>query len=94
VGLARSVVGMNLLTDITPLVAGSHWDHDGFWWLPVLLLWATVLGLGTWFVVRTLRTRERSGTERASDIVAERYARGELSAEEYRERLEELTRNQ
>jgi putative membrane protein len=85
---------MNSLTHITPLVAGSDWDHDGLWWLPVLLLWATVLGVGIWFIVRTVRSREPSGIERARDILAERYARGEVSGEEYRDRLEELTRTQ
>jgi uncharacterized membrane protein len=30
------------------------------------------------------------GSDRASEILAERYARGELSTEEYRERLEAL----
>jgi putative membrane protein len=85
---------MNSLTHTATLVAGSDWDHDGFWWLPVLLLWATVLGVGIWFVVRTVRARERTANERASDILAERYARGELSGEEYRGRLEELRRSQ
>jgi uncharacterized membrane protein len=33
---------------------------------------------------------QRSDTQRATDILAERYARGEVSSEEYRERLEEL----
>ena len=33
---------------------------------------------------------ERSGVERARDGLAERYARGELSTDEYRERLEQL----
>jgi putative membrane protein len=80
---------MTSFHDITPLIAGSDWDHGGFWWFPFGLLWVAVLGAVIWLVAR--RTRgERSGVERATDILAERFARGELSAEEYRERLSEL----
>lgn len=84
---------MTSLSHIAPLVAGAHWDHEGFWWLPVLLLWAGLLGVATWLVVHTVRARERSGIERAREILAERYAHGELSGEEYRARLDELTRH-
>jgi putative membrane protein len=85
------VIGMSAFHDMTPLIAGSNWDHGGFWWFPFTLLWIAVLGGVIWLVVRATRRREQgSGLERASDILAERYARGELSSEEYRERLEEL----
>jgi putative membrane protein len=84
---------MSALPDITPLIAGSNWDHGGFWWFPFSLLWIAVLVAAIWLLARTMRPGERrSGLERASDILAERYARGELSAEEYRARLEELRR--
>jgi putative membrane protein len=86
------VLGVDAFLQIAPLVADSHWDHGGFWWLPVALLWVVVLGAAIWFVVRAVRSRERSGIERARDILAERYARGEVSGEEYRERLDELSR--
>jgi putative membrane protein len=81
---------MNTFHDIAPVIAGSNWDHGGFWWFPFTLLWIAVLVAAIWFVVRTVRRSERSGVERATDILAERYARGELSREEYRERLDEL----
>jgi putative membrane protein len=84
---------MNTFTHLVPLAAGSGWDHDGFWWLPLLLLWASVLGAAIWFVLRTRRAGKRSGIERAREILAERYAGGELSGEEYRERLEDLRRH-
>jgi putative membrane protein len=84
---------MSAFYDMTPLIAGSNWDHGGFWWFPFMLLWIAVLGAVIWLVVRASRRREQgSGLERASDVLAERYARGELSGEEYRERLEELRR--
>jgi uncharacterized membrane protein len=81
---------MNTLSSIS-LIADSHWEHGGFWF-PFALLWVAVLATVIWLVVRSLRPRERSGIDRARDILAERYARGELSGEEYRERLDDLGR--
>jgi putative membrane protein len=86
------VVGVSAFHGIAALVAGSDWDHGGFWWLPFGLFWLVVLGTAIWFVARTVRRGERSGLERAREILAERYARGELSGEEYRARLDELSR--
>jgi putative membrane protein len=54
----------------------------------VLLLWAGLIATVVWFATRGARPPERSGVERARDVLAERYARGELTTEEYRERLE------
>jgi putative membrane protein len=84
---------MTAVHDIAPLIASSHWDHRGFWWLPFGLLWLAVLGTAIWLLARTGRRRDRSGIERANEILAERYARGELGGEEYRERLAELRRH-
>jgi putative membrane protein len=82
---------MNTLTDITTLAADAGWHHDGAgWWIIFPVLWAAVLATVVWLVIRTTRRREPSGTERARDILAERYARGEISLEEYRERRNEL----
>jgi putative membrane protein len=78
---------MTAIHDITPFVAGSEWDHGGFWWLPFWLLWLVLFGAAIWFVVRKARPRGPSATH----ILAERYARGELDTEEYRERLNELS---
>jgi putative membrane protein len=72
------------------LIAHSGWHHGGGWWFPFGLLWLVLLAATIWFVARNVRSRERSAT----DILAERYARGELSSEEYRERLDELSRHQ
>jgi putative membrane protein len=68
------------------LATRDDWDHG--WWVIWPLFWLAVLGAVIWFVLR--RQRPPSGTDRARDILAERFARGELSAEEYRERLAEL----
>ncbi len=77
-----------------PAAAWGYTDGPGHplgWWAPLfMLLWLSLIGVAVWLVARTLRPRERAGAERARDILAERFARGELSAEEYRERLGEL----
>ena len=79
---------MSTLTALTTVVA-SHGDHHGYWF-PFAFLWLALLGILIWLVVRGRRFRPPSGDERARDILAERFARGELSGEEYRERLEQL----
>jgi putative membrane protein len=88
------VAGVNAFLAIAPLIAGSDWDRGGFWWFPFTVLWLAVLGAALWFVVRGVSRSERSGVERAKEILAERYARGELTAEDYRERLHELARHE
>ncbi|HYY75832.1 MAG TPA: SHOCT domain-containing protein [Gaiellaceae bacterium] len=63
---------------------GEDWDHA--WWPLWLVLWLVVLGTIAWLVVR--RRRDSGGDARK--ILAERYARGELSTDEYEERLQGL----
>lgn len=68
------------------------WGHmdgwgGGWMWLwgsLMMLSWVVIVAAAIWFL-----TRGRGGTG-ARDILDERYARGELSTEEYRERLEQL----
>ena len=87
---ARSVAAMNTFTALTSVV-GSHGEHDGYWF-PFAFFWLVLLGLGVWFIVRCGRWRHHqpSDMDRARGILAERFARGELTGEEYRERLEQL----
>jgi putative membrane protein len=68
-------------------------DPGGWWWLwrlGMLLFWIVLVGTAIWFFRRSGWRRQPNGLERARDILAERYARGEISGEEYRERLGEL----
>ncbi|MEX1172061.1 MAG: SHOCT domain-containing protein [Chloroflexota bacterium] len=65
------------------------WDWtghmDGWWWLAVPLMiafWSLVV----WGVVTLVRGRDRGAADRAEDILAERFARGELDETEYRRR--------
>ena len=66
--------------------AGGGW----LWGPIVLLLWARLIATVVWFVARSARPPKRSDVERARDVLAERYAGGELTTDEYRERLEQL----
>lgn len=79
------------------LADGGDWDHmwgGGWMWLwgtLMMLFWVAVIAAGIYWIVRAAQSsRESSGFDRAKDILAERYARGELSTEEYRDRLEAL----
>ena len=69
------------------------WGPGGWGWLwgPIVLLgWVALIATVVWFVARSARPRDRYGVDRAREVLAERYARGELTTDEYRERLEQL----
>jgi putative membrane protein len=84
------------ITVFTLLASGSDWHHDGwFWFWPLVpLFWLLVIFL----IVRLFFWRGRRGPwahagharPDARAILAERYARGEISHDEYRERLGNL----
>ena len=69
-------------------------DHDGdHWWFvfPFFwLLWLGVIATVLYFVFRGKRGRWNGGN-RAQAILAERFARGEITGDEYRERREQLS---
>jgi putative membrane protein len=77
---------MNALTAL-PLFTHDGGDHH--WWSIFPLFWIVVIGL-LWFVWR--RRWRHDPLDTARQVLAERYARDELSAEEYRRRLDELAR--
>ncbi|HEX6472146.1 MAG TPA: hypothetical protein VF069_23845 [Streptosporangiaceae bacterium] len=80
---------------------GNGWT-GGWWWLwgPIMMIfWLLLAVAATWFVFRWVNDRaadsrpappagpEPTGPERARDILATRYAKGEISTDEYHERL-------
>jgi putative membrane protein len=77
---------------LTTLLATHTGDWGHHWWPLWPLLWIAVIVAVVWFFKRRHWTaaRPRTGVERARDILAERYARGEITGEEYRERLAQL----
>ena len=77
---------------VLPLLT-HHTDDWGHPWRPLwLLLWAALIGTTVWLLLRR-RDRRADPLDRAREVLAERFARGELSGEDYRERLDELQRH-
>jgi putative membrane protein len=89
---------MNLVRDVIITAPGdweNGWGHmwgwgGGWMWLAgliMMLVWLAVIVLAVWLVARAVTTG-RTGPQRAREILAERYARGEISRDEYAERLD------
>jgi putative membrane protein len=84
---------MNAALAALPLLTHEARGDCGHPWWPLrLIFWAGLIGTAVWLISRR---RDRGGEplDRARELLAERYARGELSGEEYRERLDELNRS-
>jgi putative membrane protein len=52
------------------------------------MLLVVALGIVGWAVTRATQPHPPAAADRAQEIVAERYARGELSTEEYHDRFD------
>lgn len=57
----------------------------------MLLFWGLVIWLIIYAVRKWSPNHKTSDTDKAVDLLRQRYSRGEISTEEYRERLHELT---
>ena len=79
---------MNALASL-PLLSNQTGDWGHPWWPSWLLFWAALIGAAIWLIVRR-RDRRGDPLDPARGVLAERYARGELTGEEYRERLNQL----
>jgi len=57
--------------------------HNGWWWMPLgmVLFWAMV-GLGLYLLITGFEPR-RNESDRALATARERYARGDITAEEF-----------
>lgn len=79
---------------------GGHpmmgWGGMALGILLMLLFWGgvlAILGLGVWALIRYTQRQEGRGAGsggRALDILKERYARGEITREEYEDRRRDL----
>jgi putative membrane protein len=67
---------------VTTVLAGAGWG-GGPWFLLFPLLWIALV-VGAFFLFR--RRSDRWQTNSAEEVLAERYARGEISADEYHQR--------
>lgn len=90
---------MEMLINSAIVVAhGPGWNQSGpwggeWWWLwrlTTLLIFVLVIALTVSWVRRATSRSQPSGFDRAREILAERYARGEIDTEEYHDRLGQL----
>ena len=88
------------VTRIQTIVADppGYGHMDGFGWGMMGMAWLAMLvlaGLVVWAVIYSssrASSPSEGSTASAEKILADRFARGEISIDEYRERLEELRR--
>lgn len=81
---------------------GDGWGHpwaDGggwmaLWWPLGMLFWVALIATVVWLLVRRTGPAASRGADRAQDVLAERFARGQISEEEYEERLSVLRRRE
>ena len=76
------------------------WMHDfgGGWWMLgggifMVLFWAAIIGLMVWGIIRLTRYTGFNSTTKQSpvDITKERYARGEITKEQYEQIKKDLS---
>lgn len=86
------LVGGFMMMPMGPWMMGGAW---GPWWgIAMLLLWLVIIaGIGVALVatIRALPWSRPQGEESPLDILKRRYARGEISREEYERMKQELT---
>lgn len=78
---------MGLLTSVAPALAAAN-EHGRRGAFLIVILLVAIVGLLIWLVVRSRRSS--GGTAAAREILAERYARGEIDGDEYHQRREQL----
>jgi putative membrane protein len=69
------------------LLANDHWDGPGAWWPIFPILWLLVVSAVVFTLVRFgRRNRAMAGPRAGEAKLAERFAAGEITEQEYRER--------
>ena len=84
----------DLMVAASVLVSQATRDDQMEWWgWVMMIIFATLMAGLLATAIRALYnygTRTRPGSETPQELLAERYARGDITTEEYRERLETL----
>lgn len=70
---------------------GFGWMHGGWFWGGQLLAIAVVAVL-VWVIIRATNRPDEPRHDTAEQILKQRYARGEISKEEYEQKLADLRR--
>ena len=86
---------MTLMMVAVAQSATAHsWGHAGgwgWWWLPyALVFWIGLGAVVAYLLIHLTGRPQPSGVRSAREILAERFARGEIDPEEYEERLSHL----
>jgi putative membrane protein len=81
---------MQTLTTFAVLASDSNGWHHGHWWIAFPILWVILLGALIFLLWQRGRRYPPDGGDSAKRILGERFARGEINADEYRERLTQL----
>lgn len=75
------------------------WWHDGVAWpwmlggfLWMVVFWGAIIGVIVWGISRLTRRGEGPGSDSALEIARRRYARGEISREEFEQLKQDLSR--
>jgi putative membrane protein len=80
------------VTGITLLPLLAHHADGHAWWPLWPLAWAVLIGTAALVIVRR-RDRRADPLDRAREVLAERYASGELTSQEDLARLDDLRRS-
>lgn len=78
-----------------PLCYGT-WGNGNSWWMGLvmmavqLIFWGLLIWFGVSFFKRTVNIHTKDGRYQALGLLKERYARGEIDTEEFRQRKEGL----
>ena len=75
---------------------GWHW-YGGNWWgmglgmLLMIVFWAGLIALITWIVLKLIRSGQQSSSQTPLEIAKARYAKGEISKEEFEQLKKDLS---
>ncbi len=72
---------------------GNYGWGMGFGWIYMIVFWALVI-LGIAYIIKLIAGREvKDGKESALDILKKRYAKGEITKEEYEKMKDDLKKS-
>jgi putative membrane protein len=75
------------MLDLAAEIAGNGDWGPGHWWPIFPILWLVLWGVLIFAIFRFRRGGRGHNGHSAENVLAERYARGEITVDEYRERL-------